>query len=98
MSRAGIIRFVSVVALLNVAALVLLGVRVNANSHRIEVNGYDNCLIRNKNVTRLNDLYAGIIAIERANPFAKTSPETIKARIDLYTAARLDTYNCGPRP
>lgn len=104
-SPSAAIRFVSVVALLNVAALAVLGVIANRaldntqrNGHRIEVAAYKGCLIRNANIARLNALYDGIIDIERHNPYVKTSPATVKARIDLYTAAHLDTYRCGRRP
>lgn len=99
------VRFVSLVVLLNVAALTVLGVIANralsqaqANSHRIEVNAYRSCITRNTNIVGLNDLFDGIIAIEQDNPFKATSPQTIQRRIDLYKAAHLRALPCGEKP
>jgi hypothetical protein len=72
--------------------------KVNALVHKQAVDDYESCLARRANVERLNTLYAGLVDIERRNPFQFTSPRTIRDRIDLFTAAQLKPPNCGERP
>lgn len=59
---------------------------------------YQACGIRNDNIRRLNEFYAGMTKIERQNPYQATSPETIAERIRLYQGAQLTVVDCGRKP
>lgn len=86
----------------------LLAVRSEANSRNIQANAdrldraqYAQCLARNANIARANRLYAGLIQIEKHNPFATTSAEakaTVVARIKLYNDNMLVAVDCGAKP
>lgn len=72
--------------------------KVNALIAQKAEDDYASCLARRANVERLNTLYAGLVDIERRNPFRFTSPETIRDRVGLFTAAQLKPPDCGERP
>ncbi len=92
-----------------VTVFVLLAYRseVNAdnikknNNEQLEEQQYRQCEERNENIDRSNDLYEGLIWIERKNPFATQSKEalaTIQNRIQLYEQNMLVPSDCGGKP
>ncbi len=73
----------------------------NNNNEQLEQQQYRQCQERNENIDRSNDLYEGLIWIERKNPFATQSKEalaTIQNRIQLYEQNMLVPSDCGGRP
>jgi hypothetical protein len=72
--------------------------KVNALIEKDAQREYQSCLARSANVERLNELYAGLVRIEQDNPFRFTSPQTIRDRVALFTAAQLEPPDCGGRP
>ncbi len=77
-----------------VVAFLLLAYRSEVNAHNIERDAYDTCRARNVNVERATQLYEGLIAIEKDNPFVSTSPSTIHRRIQLYRDAIPSPVDC----
>ncbi len=71
------------------------------NTKQLEQDQYSQCLNRNENIERSNNLYEGLIWIERKNPFASQSKEafaTIQSRIQLYEQNMLIPLECGGKP
>lgn len=74
---------------------------IKDNARLIVQNQYDQCQARNANIAKLNNLYGGLVKIERHNPFVKQGPAaaaTVQRRIELYTANKLLLIDCGVRP
>jgi hypothetical protein len=82
-----------------VAAFVLLAWRTEVNASKIRDSNRLVCENRNSTTERLNDLYVGLIDIERDNPFSEQGPdqaEIIDRRIVLYRDARADLILLQP--
>lgn len=83
-----------VIFLLVTGALAYLTFNSTQAAEHTRKIAYEACQERNENVLRLNQLFAGLQAVEQANPYVGTSPQTVQTRISLYQEAQLDVPEC----